>query len=101
MKHLNVSINFHDKEVVNGEYNRVNIKTHYGRMVEDMKYSEETLLNCLEKRKLWYQKSIDMKSGKIPYEKGFDFPYGTIERWEGSIHELCNTIAMIKTKDVY
>ena len=70
-------------------------------MVDYMKYSEETLLNCLEKRKLWYQKSIDMKTGKIPYEKGFDFPYGTIERWEGSIHELCNTIAMIKTKDVY
>ena len=46
-------------------------------------------------------KSIDIKTGKIPYENGFDFPYGTVERWEGSVHELCNTIAMIKTKDVY
>lgn len=66
-----------------------------------MKYSEEALLNCLIKRKEWYEKAIAMKIGQIPYENRFDFPYGTIERWEGARHELCNTISMIKTKDVY
>ena len=69
--------------------------------LNSMKYTEQTLLNCLEKRKEWYQKSIDMKLNKIPYENGFDFPYGSIERWQGAEHELINTIAMIKTKDVY
>ena len=31
-----MSINFHDKEVVNGKYKRVNVK-HYGRAVENMR----------------------------------------------------------------
>lgn len=66
-----------------------------------MKYSEQSLLNCLERRKEWYTKSIAIITNQIPHENNWDFPYGTVDRWKGAELELMNTIAMIKTKDVY
>ena len=62
------------------------------------------IANCLEQRLKWYQKSIDMMSGKIPYENGFDFPTSTnnptqdptsICEWRGAAREIENTLGMI------
>lgn len=61
-----------------------------------MEYTTEEIIGCLENRKLWYQKAIDMKVGKVAYEDSFDFPDGSIETWVGSVRELRNTIKMLK-----
>lgn len=61
-----------------------------------MEYTIEEMINCLENRKLWYQKAIDMKMGNVAYENGFDFPDGSVETWAGSVRELHNTIKMLK-----
>jgi len=58
------------------------------------------LLVCLENRKTWYRKSIDMKNGDITWENGFNFPEGNIDHWTGAEHELENTIHMMEVKSI-
>lgn len=55
------------------------------------------LTKCLSARLRWYEKSIAMKEGKIPYENGFDFPDGDISAWQGASRELKNTLDMLTT----
>lgn len=64
------------------------------------------LRDCLEKRRKWYQKAVEMATGQIPFENGFDFPpgvsqfiqdQGNIILWMGAAHELQNTIEMIQS----
>lgn len=70
-------------------------------------YTHEQIAGCLESRLTWYKKSVDMASGVIPWENGFDWPEfplnsknkadkGLIQKWRGAIAELQNTLAMLK-----
>ena len=64
-----------------------------------MLYTEQELINCLEQRKKWYEKSIKIKSKLIPYENGFDFPAGNFDRWIGALYEIQNTLNMLNAKN--
>jgi len=65
----------------------------------------KNIINCLEFRLKWYEKSIDMMCGRIPMENGFDFPTSTnnpkqdataICEWRGAAREIKNTLDMIE-----
>lgn len=54
------------------------------------------LLNCLKSRLKWYQEAVDVKSGKMEYETGKQYPPKTIHYCEGAAAELKNTIDMVE-----
>ena len=57
--------------------------------------TKEEFRRSLYARKDWYQKSLDMKKGKIPWEKGYNWPDGDVQTWEGAVRELKNTLDML------
>lgn len=52
--------------------------------------------HTLELRLAWYQKAMEMKSRKIPWENGFDWPDGDVLSWAGVAKELKNTLDMLQ-----
>ena len=57
--------------------------------------TKEEFRRSLYARKDWYQKSLDMKKGKIPWETGYNWPDGDVQTWEGAVRELKNTLDML------
>ena len=57
--------------------------------------TKEEFRRSLYARKDWYQKSLDMKKGKIPWENGYNWPDGDVQTWEGAVRELKNTLDML------
>ena len=57
--------------------------------------TKEEFRRSLYARKDWYQKSLDMKKGKIPWENGYNWPDGDVQTWEGAVRELKNTLGML------
>lgn len=57
--------------------------------------TKEEFRRSLYARKDWYQKSLDMKKGKIPWENGYNWPDGDEQTWEGAVRELKNTLDML------
>ena len=57
--------------------------------------TKEEFRRSLYARKDWYQKSLDMKKGKIPWENGYNWPEGDVQTWEGAVRELKNTLDML------
>ena len=57
--------------------------------------AKEEFRRSLYARKDWYQKSLDMKKGKIPWENGYNWPDGDVQTWEGAVRELKNTLDML------
>ena len=57
--------------------------------------TKEEFRRSLHARKDWYQKSLDMKKGKIPWENGYNWPDGDVQTWEGAVRELKNTLDML------
>ena len=57
--------------------------------------TKEEFRRSLYARKDWYQKSLDMKKGKIPWENGYNWPDGDVQTWEGAVRELKNTLYML------
>ena len=57
--------------------------------------TKEEFRRSLYARKDWYQKSVDMKKGKIPWENGYNWPDGDVQTWEGAVRELKNTLDML------
>ena len=57
--------------------------------------TKEEFRRSLCARKDWYQKSLDMKKGKIPWENGYNWPDGDVQTWEGAVRELKNTLDML------
>ena len=57
--------------------------------------TKEEFRRYLYARKDWYQKSLDMKKGKIPWENGYNWPDGDVQTWEGAVRELKNTLDML------
>ena len=57
--------------------------------------TKEEFRRSLYARKDWYQKSLDMKKGKIPWENGSNWPDGDVQTWEGAVRELKNTLDML------
>ena len=65
-----------------------------------MRYTEEELRNCLERRLKWYEEALEYKNeykknGDFP-PIGFTFPDGNFRFWEGAVRELKNTLDMMK-----
>lgn len=65
-----------------------------------MRYTEEELRQCLERRLKWYQEALEYKNeykknGEFP-PIGFTFPDGNFRSWEGAVKELKNTLDMMK-----
>ena len=65
-----------------------------------MRYTEEELRNCLERRLKWYEEALEYKNeykknGDFP-PIGFTFPDGNFRVWEGAVRELKNTLDMMK-----
>ena len=61
-----------------------------------MRYTEEELRNCLERRLKWYQKALEYRTkGEFP-PIGFVLPDGNFRVWEGAVRELKNTLDMMK-----
>lgn len=61
-----------------------------------MRYIDEELRNCLERRLKWYQKALEYRTkGEFP-PIGFVLPDGNFRVWEGAIRELKNTLDMLK-----
>ena len=52
--------------------------------------------HTLKLRLAWYQKAMEMKSRKIPWENGFDWPDGAMPTWGGAVKELKNTLDMLE-----
>ena len=57
--------------------------------------TKEEFRRSLYARKDWYQKSLDMKKGKIPWENVYNWPDGDVQTWEGAVRELKNTLDML------
>ena len=57
--------------------------------------TKEEFRRSLYARKDWYQKSLDMKKGKIPWENGYNWPDSDVQTWEGAVRELKNTLDML------
>ena len=57
--------------------------------------TKDEFRRSLYARKDWYQKSLDMKKGKIPWENGYNWPDGDVQTWEGAVRELKNTLDML------
>ena len=57
--------------------------------------TKEEFRRSLYARKDWYQKSLVMKKGKIPWENGYNWPDGDVQTWEGAVRELKNTLDML------
>ncbi len=57
--------------------------------------TKEEFRRSLYARKDWYQKALDMKKGKIPWENGYNWPDGDVQTWEGAVRELKNTLDML------
>ena len=57
--------------------------------------TKEEFRRSLYARKDWYQKSLDMKKGKIPWENGYNWPDGDVQTWEGAVRELKITLDML------
>ena len=57
--------------------------------------TKEEFSRSLYARKDWYQKSLDMKKGKLPWENGYNWPDGDVQTWEGAVRELKNTLDML------
>ena len=57
--------------------------------------TKEEFRRSLYARTDWYQKSLDMKKGKIPWENGYNWPDGDVQTWEGAVRELKNTLDML------
>lgn len=57
--------------------------------------TKEEFRRSLYARKDWYQKSLDMKKGRIPWENGYNWPDGDVQTWEGAVRELKNTLDML------
>ena len=57
--------------------------------------TKEEFRRSLYARKDWYQKSLDMKKGKIPWGNGYNWPDGDVQTWEGAVRELKNTLDML------
>ena len=57
--------------------------------------TKEEFRRSLYARKDWYQKSLDMKKGKIPWENGYNWPDGDVQTWEGAVRELKNALDML------
>ena len=57
--------------------------------------TKEEFRRSLYARKDWYQKSLDMKKGQIPWENGYNWPDGDVQTWEGAVRELKNTLDML------
>lgn len=65
-----------------------------------MRYTENELRNCLERRLKWYEEALEYKNeykknGDFP-PIGFTFPDGNFRVWEGAVRELKNTLDMMK-----
>ena len=61
-----------------------------------MRYTDEELRNCLERRLKWYQEALEYRTkGEFP-PIGFVLPDGNFRVWEGAIRELKNTLDMMK-----
>lgn len=54
------------------------------------------LLNCLKSRRKWYREAADVKSGKMAYETGKQYPPKSVQYCEGAAAELKNTIDMVE-----
>lgn len=60
-------------------------------------YAKSEIIGTLIARMNWYRrKSIQIKTGEIPYENNYDFPAGDVEGWRGAYVELKNTISMLQ-----
>ena len=57
--------------------------------------TKEEFRRSLHARKDWYQKALDMKKEKIPWENGYNWPDGDVQTWEGAVRELKNTLDML------
>ena len=61
-----------------------------------MRYTDEELRNCLERRLKWYQEALEYRTkGEFP-PIGFVLPDGNFRVWEGAVRELKNTLDMMK-----
>lgn len=61
-----------------------------------MKYTDEELRQCLERRLKWYQEALEYRNkGEFP-PIGFSLPDGNFRVWEGAVRELKNMLDMMK-----
>lgn len=60
-----------------------------------MRYTENELRNCLERRLKWYQEALEYSRKGIKPPNGFSLPDGDPNTWEGAARELKNTLNMI------